>query len=949
MDAETSQAMTALVEKLKENKLLIKEDGKSKLDLTVFNKNLENASKNLGIIVPSIVEVSKEQVALVNNGLEGTINFIRAFQTFNTAFAVFAEEQDIVNKMVYKIDELENLENKIIDEVGSNLENLDEMLTETFKEVAGYYTALGHIIYSEEEGGMIEVKYERSTALKDKMSKIYTRKDELKKDFKMEKSLGLVQLIESLVNVDKEVRKIRIDEKTEKTEYYITGTTEGKPEASKIKIDIDMVNALKGISSELLGSLQGAGVLVQDESKRINVIKQEALEQKFVAQSGKKAVEEIKRKLAEHSKITKFLKDNNIEIKRLGIFNAKEQDKAKVYEEITGKEKENDQAKKAHDQIIKNQMDLIIEVVNAFGSIISLWGDQVSNEISIAQVADKAVIAIDKLSKVEIKANINAEGLLVARTTQEQIKKTCEGAKELKNVGKIMQMLLQRVKSLLSYNQGLEAQIRQFHGTKKEANDYKKEELKNIKKLLYERYPGISLNVSKAMKEFNKKVAYLVESKNKKENQQLITNMLSTYNNIEKSIKIGIERIGEQTELVTKDISKFPDGCKELGLTLNATDDKIDNIFDSFRGFRKTFEGDFEVYSHLSDDYSIIVNGINPFLEIIDHIIETQLKLAQKKIDLKVVNQSLKAFTMLFEENKKILKEEDKVNTDLLNMMKEVGLSETDYYKKYKDDLKESGKLLEELEKEVSNYFKDAENKTGEAYKLANDWVSTFSVNFRTYNQEFKDLKTGLFDRFLKTIKYKEKNFFSELKNIKKSFAEIDSKVNKLSKLNLKKPKDVAEFCKFSTEFVNDIVSGYKDLIKEITYVVEIMHLVNENLTKLKDTKLDKLKGLIEKINILNDKLNSNEDKYVDLEEFDRLNVTELFDSLKKLSDFSELSKRSSQEFKELSKSKDSILSYSEKLRNNLLIFYTTYLTKVLPVKEKDKYEKILKEAKSKI
>ncbi|MFA5333994.1 MAG: hypothetical protein WC376_05875, partial [Candidatus Nanoarchaeia archaeon] len=194
------EILNEITEKLKENKLLIKDGDKSKLDLKKFNKNLSLASENLGNIVPNIIEVSKEQVALVNNGLEGTINFIRAFQTFNTAFAVFVEKPEIFEQR-YKgrITELENLEEKLIKDVGDNLSNLDEMLSETFKEVAVYYTALANIIYSEDEGGFIAGHYRRSSKLKDKMKNIYERKD-TSKTFVMKKSLGLVQIIQSLVD-----------------------------------------------------------------------------------------------------------------------------------------------------------------------------------------------------------------------------------------------------------------------------------------------------------------------------------------------------------------------------------------------------------------------------------------------------------------------------------------------------------------------------------------------------------------------------------------------------------------------------------------------------------------------------------------------------------------------------------------------------------------------------
>ncbi|MDD2678571.1 MAG: hypothetical protein PHS81_01680 [Candidatus Nanoarchaeia archaeon] len=944
---ENQQMINEVAEILRENKLLIKDGEKSKLDLTAFNRNLENASKNLGIIVPSIVEVSKEQVALINNGLEGTINFIRAFQTFNTAFAVFVEQPTLFEtKYKGKINELENLETKIIAEVESNLKNLDEMLRETFKEVAGYYTALGHIIYSEEEGGTIEVKYERSNKLKNEMEKIYKRKDELKKDFSMKKSLGLVQIIDSLVDVEKEVRKIKIND-TEKTEYYITGT-QGE-ESKKIKVNIDIIEALKGISGELLNSLKGAGVLVEDQSKRINRIKQEALEQKFLAQSGIKAVKEIKEKLNNHSKITKFLKDNNSEISRLEKYKAKESDKAKVYHDIVEKEKENDQAKKAHDRIIKNQMDLIIEVVNAFGSIISLWGDQVNNEISISQIADKAVIAIDKLSKVEIKADINAEGLLVAKKTQEQIRKTCEGAKELKNVGKVMQMLLGRIKSLLSYNKGLEAQIRQFHGSKDEANNYKKNKLIEIKKYLYEHYPESSKNVSKTITEFNNKIRILAEKKNIQQNKSLVDDLIKSYEKIHEGIRSNVSVINNEVKKIQENINEFPESCKNIGQKLNNTDDKVDKILDSFAGLKKTFQDDFQAYMKLSDDYRELVKGLSPLLDLMTHLIALQKQLGQKEINLKVVNQSLKAFTMLFDEMKKFQKDEAKLDKDLYNMMKDVGLAEKDYYKEYRDRLGDLDKLLKELEEVVKNYFKDSIKKTSEAYKLANEWINSFSINFKEYNQELKGLNVGFFEKLFKTQSYKEKDFWQELKDINKSFDLMDKKINALSKLNLKEPNDVKEFCKFSTDLVNEIFSGYKGLVIEVNKVVQIMHIVNDNLSKLQGKKLESYSEMLESFKKFNNQLDELEDKTVDLEEFDRIKVDHMLKSLNDLTDFSKLEKESEKELKSLNTLKEKVITDVEDLRNYLLVFYTTYLTQVLSGKDKEKYEKILKDAKSKI
>jgi hypothetical protein len=948
--SDNSYAITQAIQALKKKKLLIDDGEKSRLDLTAFNRNLENASKNLGTIIPSIIEVSKEQVALINNGLEGTINFIKAFQTFNTAFAAFVEQPEIFEKKYKgKMEQLESLEKTIMDEVKDNLSGLNEMLTETFREVSVYYTALGHIIYSEEEGGAIEVGYNRSNALAEKMGKIYTRKDNHSKGFSMEKSLGLVQIIQSLIDIEKEVKHIRIDD-IETSQYYIQGKT-GENE-SRIKIDIDVIIALKGISNELLSSLKSAGVLIENESTHINEIKSDAFKQKSLAENGLNAVREIIGKLGEHAKVTHFFRNNFGYIKKISGYSiaAKDKEQAKIYDEVAQKEKENSKAKEVHDRIIKNQMDLIIKVVNSFGSIISLWGDQVNNEISIAQVADKAVIAIDRLSRVEIKEDINVEGLLIAKKTQKAIGEACSYASELKNVGKVMQMLLGRVKSLLSYNKGLESQIRMFHSSKDEAKDYAYEKLHEIKSILYEKYPKISKNVSATLDEFNKKMESLSKKKNQKENQDLINNLISSYERIGDNVQREKIYIEAETKIISSDIAKFEESCKNLGERLNITDDSIDSIFDSFKGFRKTFFDDFEVYMKLSQDYRELIGGISPMLDLMSYMISMQKQLGQQKIELRVINQSLKAFVALFGEMKKIQAEERLLDNDLMKVMKDAKLSKMDYYEDYKKKLGSFRELFEELESEVIEYFKDAQSKTGKAYSLANEWMSSFEVNFRDYNKELKSMNIGFFEKLFKTQSYKEKDFWQDIKEVRKSFDATDKRINNLSKLNLKKPKNVAEFCKFSIDFVNQIFTGYKDLIVEVNRIVQVMHLVNENLSKIQSTKLESFSGMIKSFKKFNSQLDELEDQTVNLEEFDRLNVDNMLKSLSELTDFKKLENVSRIELEKLNKIKGHAIQDVEDLRNQLLVFYTTYLTKALhDGKEKEKYSKIYEEAKSKL
>jgi len=951
---ESISRFEILKSELIENKLINKDS--KKLDLTVFNKNLESASKNLGTIIPSIIEVSKEQVALVNNGLEGTMNFIKSFQTFNTAFAVFTELPSNEKKNIlknYNMTDLETLETKIITEVQSNLKGLDEMLKETFKEVSVYYTALGNIIYSESEGGTIAFEYKRSTALKEKMGKIYTRKDEAPKEgFRMYKSLGLVQIIDSLVDVAKKAEQIPDIKDKEKLRSYITAEKGGKESQKevKIEIDIDIISALKGISNELLSSLKGAGVLIENESNHVNEIRAVAFDQEKVAEGALSVVNEILKKLDEHKKVTTFFINSGKDLDKLKNINVKETEEAKKFEEIAKIEKEQGNALKAHDEIIKHQMKLIIEVVNAFSKIINLWSHQVDNEISISQVADKAVIAIDKLSKVEKKAGIDAEPLLVAAKTQKEIDRVCSYAKELKNVGKIMQMLLQRVKSLLNYNQGLESQIRLWHSGNEEAEKYKNEKTAEIMKLVHEQYPKVSKSASKTIAEFSEKIKVLSQSKNRNENKLFFNNIIEHYKKINSNTLSNLKEIRKQTEAVDVDIRVFPESCEKLGELLNHSEDEAGKIFSSFTGLRKTFEDDFGVYTKLSDDYRELIKGIAPFLDLINYIISLEKKLASQKIDLKTLNLSLKAFIVLFDKIKKMQEEGNKLDTELINMMKEVKLTGKDYYGEYKEMLK-VGKvdMLEQLEKEVKKYFESTKEKTEEAYKYANEWINTFEHKFTSYQGELKNLNIGFFEKLFKTQSYKEKDFWQELKEVKGSFATIDKQINILKGKNLELPKDVPGFCKFSVSFVNEMLKGYSDLIIEVARILGIMETVNENLSKLQGKELNSYKEMLETVKIYNDKLQEFEKKTVELKELDPVNVDELLKVLNGLTDFSSLSSEDKKNLAEISKLKTVILNSIETLRNELLVFYTTYLIKELPEgKEKDEYRAIRSKAEAK-
>ncbi|MFA5744127.1 MAG: hypothetical protein WC936_04920, partial [Candidatus Nanoarchaeia archaeon] len=789
--------------------------------------------------------------------------------------------------------------------------------------------------------------YRRSSKLKDKMKNIYERKD-TSKTFVMKKSLGLVQIIQSLVDIKKDIKTIKLEDGKEMKEYYIT--TSSKDKDAKIKVDIDIIDALKNISGELINSLNNAGLFIKDENDKIQIIKTKALQQRYVSQSGKKAVENILENLKKHKKITEFFKNNFEKIKQLKKVEVKENEKAKLHEALVLEMHEGDNAKKVSDKIIKNQMDLIIEVVNAFGSVISLWGDQVTNEISIAQVADKAVISIDKLSQVQIKSGIENEDLLVAKKAQAAISKTCSYAKELKNVGKVMQMLLQRVKSLLSYNKGLESQIKQFYSGNKEMQNYRNSKLKEIKKLMYERYPQVSKQVSKTIETFNDKIKYLADKKNNSGNDKFFNKIIENYIRIRSSIINSNKLIKEKTSLIENDVSKFSESCIALGKSLDKSDDQTDNFYDTFIKLKETYNDDFKIYLSMSDDYREFIKGLSPMLDLMRYMISMEKQLGQQKIELKVINQSLKAFTLIFEENKKIQKEEAQLDKELFKMMKDLGLSEKDYYKEYKKQLGDLKNMLEDLEEEVKDYFKDAEQKTSEAYKLANNWIGSFEVNFKDYNDKLKSLNIGFFEKLFKTQSYKDKDFWQELKVVKKSFDSMDNHISKLSKMNLKPGNDVPQFCKFSVTFVNEMMKGYEELIIEVARILGIMNIVNENLSKIQGTNIKDFKNMIKLIKEYNEKLENLEKNTKNLEEFEQLNVDKILDIIQHFTDFSKLSDTSKDYLKDLDEAKDDIKSLINNLRNNLLVFYTTYLTKVLPFgKEKNNYKKIYEEAKSKI
>ncbi|MDD4353161.1 MAG: hypothetical protein PHN56_01750 [Candidatus Nanoarchaeia archaeon] len=945
----SDEDLANLMFKLKESKLLIKDGDKTKLDLGAFNKNLDNAAKNLGIIIPNVVEVSKEQVALINNGLEGVISFIKTFQTLNTSFAVFAERpielMEYLGSSVEKnIKELEDLEGKIIKEVKGNITGLDEMLRETFKEVAVYYTALGHIIYSETEGGNIDFKYQRKSGeLADRMKNIYQRKEIDNKNLSMERSLGLVQIIESITNIHKDVKKIKLEDK-EFEEFYIKTT-----ENVEIKMNMDVVSSLKDISFDLLNSLRKAGVLVQDQDKKVRIIEKAGLEERWELDKANKAIDQLEKQLSNHKQVTEFFVKNITEKQRLMNFNTTPERKVELLNEIYKSENQGEKAIEEHNKIVKNQMEIIIQVIKSFESVVALWGYQVKEEISIADIAKKSINAIDTLAKVEKKADIDAGILVDAKTTQLTIQKTCKEAEELTEVGQVMKIMLEQLRGLISYNRSLESQIRIFHSSINEAKQYKHEELKKIKKVLHEIYPKKNIDVVKAINSFNKNLEELNNKKNNQENQNFISNLITSNKFIEKSMDTSIENIKTEIIEISNNHSSetFKQSCIKLGLVLDNADNKIDYVFEHFNKLKQIFSDDFKNYRDLSKDYNNFVTSLIPMMEMMSYIVKTQKTLSEKKIELKTINVSLRVFTKLFDESKQ--DKEKQITSKLKTLMIKLKLINKDYYKDYIKKLEINKDFLNKLEGVVKEYFKDAEKETSEAYALALKWTSNYEVSFREHQNNLKELQVGFMDKLFNTSRNKE-NFWNELDKVNDSFSQMDKKLINLSQLNIEKPKDVKSFCANSVKIVNDMLGNYSTLIGDVVKIVEIMHVVNKNLSKLRTGKLETFEKMLQVFENTNKKLDEIENQTVDLEEYERINVSNMLDSIKKMTNFNKLEEITNKDLIALEKMKSIVTSKNVSIRNHLLVFYTTYLNQVnLPEKEKIKYAEINKEAKSKI
>ena len=926
MAAGASEAteLTSFVDKLEKSHLITTDaTHKKKIKLKAFNENLKTASSNLGIIIPDIVEISKEQVALINHGLEGVLSFIQAFQTVNTTFAILAENPEKAVLFSNKLKDVQDLEGRVIDDVKESLKNLDTMLGETFKEVSVYYDALGQIIYSEEAGGKIEIKYKRNDPeLAEMMNKIYRRESKTK-EHELEKSLGLIQLIETLDKVSRKIKKIKIGETTQK--YYLIKTTKG----AEIKLDIEIFNALQSLSGELLDSLKNVGFLVDDEVKGVKKVESEVFQAKILSNYGVRTALELEKTLEKKRKVVDFFIKKASDINKLEQFQ-KERDnteRAEIFQEITKLKKEKKDALAVHDEIIKAQIKIINKVVNVFANIVSLWGDQVDNEIHIGQVADKAAKSLKKLAKVQLKINKDADEqtLLVAASTQDEIRKTSEKAKDLKTVGKVMQFLLERVKTLISFNEGLENQIKKFHSSTKKADEYMNNKLEKVKELTNNKYPKMKNKINKIIKKFDKNLRKLGNDENLFQNMRLLDEFEQNYKIIDEEMEEFIQKVNVKTEDVNA--SNFEEYCKNLGVPLDELDNKIDHLFDNFNKLSKTFRDDFEKYMKVSDAYRSFVKELSPMLDLISYVISLERKLAEEKIDLKNLNYRIKAFQNLFNKLKESQKQQAELDNNLKEIMKKLGMKKN-YFSEYAEKLdKEFNNLFSYLQDFTKQYFND-EKKMKIAYEGAEKWIKEFEVDFSDYNRELKNMKIGFFQKLFKTQSYKKSEFWKELNTIKNSFEKYDKMIKKLGGINLKKAENVETFCKNSVILINELLKGYQDLMNELYNSVNTMSFVLENLQNLtSEGYINTFQKMLESFRNLNAKLDETEKKTYDLKEFEQFNVSDTLEKLRNVTNFENLSNATNEQKIKLEEYNKELKNDAERVRKTMLEFFLKYLT----------------------
>ncbi len=881
-----SNAIAEVLEKTSEQVKELKEVGlikNGKLNLNSFNDNVQTVADNLGAIIPDIVEISKEQVAIINHGLEGVMSFVRTFQITNTYVAVLFNSPDKLNKISYSLSKVQDLENRLLKDVRDTLINLDLMLEETFKETAQYYSALAQIIYSEEKEGTIEIKYERSERLKEMMSKIYKRKTPTKKESRLKKSLGLVQIIDTLDNLNKTLNSIKIDEDTILKYYEVKGYS-GKEEKT-IKLNIDILESLKGISRELVDSLRRVGVLTEDESKRLNVIKGATFEQQLLAKYNKKNIEEalkgikVDKGIVDHFKeLLKIEEDLKNRLNRSSSLS----DKEKIISKIKKLNSDKQGLKNQHDNIIKREVKIIHNVITAFTKIVSLWGYMVDNEIHIGQVAQKAAKALEELTKLELKldSDLNKEPILIAIKTQESIAMTCNRAKELKTTGKVMNMLLRRLKYVVSFNDSLERYVHSFEDKIRQGENYVYSRVKEANKavIVGESKTNEMVNI---MREFNAVLEELSNERNMFDTERFVNELSSKYGNVTKHINDLIKRLKE-----TKSSNEF----KDIEAFMKFISRSFVDLLKDLNGFSKTFKDDFKKYERISDLYSRFIRNMARFLDAIDYSLKVQERLLKDEVSYKALNYRIKAFQSLFENLKKSQKEQMRLDSELAIVMNEVGMTK-DYFSEYKKMLgEEFNRLLNEMNDAIKDYFSDRKLME-EQYRFLNHWLSSYRVDFSRYNKELSEIKIGFFDRLFNRSKFKD--FGKSLSLMNKSLVLYDHRVSNLSKIKLGDSKDIGEFSDNVVIFVNEFMDGFLDLMKE---VYNVLGVLNEMLSRIdwlfEKGYIAKFQSLISKMEELNMNNKLSKIDLMELSELKGLDVKrlrELFEGKPRVRDYNNL------------------------------------------------------------
>ncbi len=876
--AEVLERANESVNKLKEVGFI--KDGKLNLDF--FNKNVKTVADNLGAIIPDIVEISKEQVALINHGLEGVMSFVRTFQITNTYVAVLFNNPDKLKAIDYSLSKVQDLEKRLLDDVKSTLTNLGEMLEETFRETAQYYSALAQIIYSEKEGGTIEIKYERSERLKNMMSKIYKRKRLSEGRRELKKSLGLVQIIKSLGDVNKELKEIKISDEVIK--FYEIEAYKGE-EKKKIKLDIDVLNSLKGLSDELISSLKRVGVLTQDQNGKLNVIKGAMFEQKLLTKYNKEKIEEaLKGIKIDKGVIDKFKELAHIKLDLTQKLNKSisVDDRISIIEKLKSLKNEETSLETKHDEIIKREVEIIHKVITAFTKIVSLWGHMVDNELHIGQVAVKATNALEELTKLELKldSDLDKEPILIAIETQKSIAKTCERAKELKTTGKVMNMLLKRLKYVVSFNDSLERYVNGFEKKIKEGEKYVYNRVKEANK-------AVVVGESKTkdmvviMREFNEVLKEISNERNTFDTQRFVNELSSKYEEMTSHIIKLIK------ELKDKKSSDF----KDIDALMKFVFGRFRDLLNDLNSFSKTFKDDFNKYEKVSKLYSKFIKNMAKFLDAIDYSLKVQEKLLKEEVSYKALNYRIKAFQSLFENLKKSQKEQMKLDSDLARVMKEVGMTR-DYYSEYKKSLgDEFNELLDQMNKAIKDYFSDRELMKKQ-YQFLNHWLASYRVDFSKYNKELSEIKVGFFDRLFNKSKFKD--FSESLSKMSKSLALYDHRLSNLSKLKgLKEPKDIGDFSDNVVLFVNEFVEEFLNILKE---VYNVLGILNEMLSRInwlfEEGYIAKFQALISKMEQLN---KNNQLANVKLEELSELKgldmkrLRELFEGKPRVKDYKDM------------------------------------------------------------